>query len=80
MLNELTTERITSALRFLTREARISQEKLATKVGMSTSAVTRRLSGETPITIDDLERMAAALGYSVRVTFTEAAECPTSTK
>ncbi len=69
MLNELPTERITPALRFLAVEARLSQEKLAAKVGMSTSAVARRLSGETPMDLDDLSRFAAALGQDIRISF-----------
>lgn len=69
MLNELTTERITPALRFLAVEAHLSQEKLAAKVGMSTSAVARRLSGETPMGLEDLARFAAALGQEVRISF-----------
>lgn len=69
MLNELPTERVTPALRFLAVEARVSQEKLAGKVGISSSAMARRLSGETPIDLTDLERIAGALGYDVRVSF-----------
>ena len=71
MLNELPTQRVTPALRFLASEARISQEKLAAKVGMSSSAMTRRLSGETPIVLSELERIAGALGYDVRVSLVE---------
>ena len=68
MLNDLPMERITAALRFLTIEARFSQEKLALKVGMSQSSVGRRLHGDTAITLDDLDAIADALGYEVTVT------------
>lgn len=70
MLNDLPTERITAALRFLATEAKLSQEKLAVRVGMSQSAVGRRLHGDTSLTVDDLDALAKALGYEVTVTLT----------
>ena len=70
MLDELPTRRITAALRFLATEARISQEKLATRAGMSQSAVGRRLHGDTAITLEDLDTLAGALGYDVSITLT----------
>lgn len=73
MLDNLPTERVTPALRFLATEARLSQEKLAAKVGMSQSAMARRLSGETPIDLEEAARIAAALGYDIKVSFTESA-------
>lgn len=78
MLNNLPTDRVTPALRFLAAEARMSQERLAAKVGLSQSAVGRRLSGDTPINIDDVARFAAAMGYEVTVTFSPRIEAVAS--
>lgn len=71
MLSHLPTERVTTALRMLSVEAGLSQEKLGAKVGMSQSAIARRLSGDTPIDLVDLAEIATALGYSVRISFIE---------
>ena len=38
---------------------------LAEQLGVSTAYVSRRLSGEFPMTIEDLHRIAAALGVAV---------------
>lgn len=69
MLNDIPTERITAALRFLAAEARMSQEKIAERVNLSQSSVGRRLHGETSLTTEDLDSIADALGYEVTVTF-----------
>lgn len=74
MLDDLPIQRVTPALRFLATEAKLSQGKLATKLGMSQSAVARRLNGDTDLGLADLERFAAAMGYEVRVSLVEAAE------
>lgn len=71
MLNDLPTERVTPALRFLAAEAKLSQQSLGERVGLSQSAMARRLSGDTPTNLDDLSRIAGALGYDVRITFVE---------
>lgn len=55
----------------LSVEARLSQQKLADKVGMSQSAIARRLSGDTPIDLSELDEIATALGYSLRISFIE---------
>jgi len=69
MMNDLPTQRIAAALRFLATEAKLSQEKLAERAGMSQSAVNRKLSGTTSPTIEDLDKLAEALGYQIKVTF-----------
>lgn len=71
MLNELPTERVTAALRFSLQEAHMSQETLAKRVGLSFSALNRRLAGQTPITLKDLDRIADALNLDVRVSLIE---------
>lgn len=71
MLNDLPTERITAALRFLAAEARMSQDKIAAAVNLSQSSVGRRLHGDTALTIVDLDAIANALGYEVTVSFRE---------
>ncbi|WP_417556515.1 helix-turn-helix domain-containing protein [Microbacterium sp.] len=71
MFTDLPIQRVTSALRFSAHEAGLSQEKLAAKVGMSQSAVGRRLAGDTPLTLADLDALASACGIRVSVTFTE---------
>lgn len=74
MFTDLPIQRVTAALRFSAREAGLSQEKLASKIGMSQSAVGRRLSGDTPLTLHDLAIMAEACGVQVTVTFSDAIE------
>lgn len=69
MLNDLPIERVLPALRFCQVEAHLSQEKLASRAGYSTSAVSRRLAGETPLTLGDLETLSKALGMTVTVSF-----------
>ena len=73
MMENLPTGSIAAALRFMAFEKKLSQTKLADEAGMSQSAVNRRLSGETDLTLDDLDHLAKALGKQVRVTFVEAA-------
>ncbi|WP_227468384.1 helix-turn-helix domain-containing protein [Microbacterium sp. YJN-G] len=71
MFTDLPIQRVTSVLRFSAREAGMSQEKLAAKVGMSQSAVGRRLSGDTPLTLADLDAIATACGMRVSISFAE---------
>ena len=73
MMENIPTQRITSALKFLAVDAKLSQGSLAEKAGMSQSAVNRRFSGETSLSVEDLEHLAEALGYRVKVTFEEVA-------
>lgn len=73
MFTDLPTQRVTAALKFSAHEAGLTQGTLATKVGMSPSAIGRRLSGETPITLEDLNTLASACGLRVKVTLEEVA-------
>ena len=59
---------MTSALRFAAVDAKLSQSKLADKVGMAFSTLQRRLSGEVGMSLEDADRIATGLGY--RLTFT----------
>jgi transcriptional regulator with XRE-family HTH domain len=45
----------------------MKQSELANKVGWSGAAVNRRLNGKTPITISELEQLAAGLGLELRI-------------
>ena len=73
MMNNLDTGRIGAALRFLSIENKLSQTKLAEKAGMSQSALNRRFSGETSLTLEDVNHLAEVLGYTVTVSFEKAA-------
>lgn len=44
---------------------RVSQLELARRLGFSQSKVSRRLSGDFPITVDELESFARVLGITV---------------
>lgn len=73
MLNDLPTERVLPALKFCRVEANASIHDLAERTGYSTSAISRRLAGEVPLTLDELRRMAAAVGMDVTVTLAPSA-------
>lgn len=45
----------------------ISQFELATRIGWRQQYLSRRMSGRVPITINDLETIAAALGEDLRI-------------
>lgn len=55
-------EKIAEAVRVEMARARVSQRVLAERTGLSQSAISRRMTGETAFDLDDLEKMAAALG------------------
>jgi len=67
MMENLPTESITAAIKFLAFQNKLSQTKLAKSAGMSQSAVHRRLAGGTDLSLSDLEHLAAALGHEVRI-------------
>lgn len=69
MMENLPTQRITSAIKFLAIENKMSQTKLAKASGMSQSAINRRLTGQTSLTIEDLNQLAQALGQEIRISF-----------
>lgn len=59
--------RVTMAeeIRALLARKRISGVRLATAIGKSQSYVSRRLTGETPFDVDDLEGIARVLGVDI---------------
>jgi transcriptional regulator with XRE-family HTH domain len=69
MLENVPTERVAVALRFLKAEGKQTDQRIADSVGMSQSSVHRRLSEETPMTLDDLKVLASALGHNVVISF-----------
>jgi transcriptional regulator with XRE-family HTH domain len=69
MLEKVPTERVAQALRFLKAEGKQTDQRIADRIGMSQSSVHRRLSEETPMTLDDLTLLARALGHDVTVSF-----------
>lgn len=48
----------------------ISQFELATRIGWRQQKLSRRMSGRVPITINDLETIAEALGDNLRIELT----------
>ncbi|GAB3125756.1 helix-turn-helix domain-containing protein [Glaciibacter psychrotolerans] len=71
MTQSLPTHRVPDALRVALFSAKVSQQKAASVTGYSSSAISRRLAGDTPITLDDLNRIAAAAGLDVQIILTE---------
>ncbi len=61
------------ALRAEMARKRVSQAALAKQVGCSQQRISRRLSGKHPITVDDLEKFAEALGITVADVLADAA-------
>lgn len=61
------TERTTETLRDALRDAGISQRAASAKVGRSPVYAHRRLSGAVPLSLDDLEALAAVAGLEVHV-------------
>lgn len=49
------------------REAHISHRAAGVAVGHSIAYAARRLNGEVPMSLDDLEALAAVAGFEVRV-------------
>ena len=70
MSNPVSAERVIEDLRVEIFRKRISQEQLATKAGMSQSAISRRLNGTVSPTIDELAKLADAAELELQVTLT----------
>ena len=58
-------EAVAAEIRALLGRRRIRQSQLARGVGMSTTALSRRLAGVHPFDIDELQRIASYLGVPV---------------
>lgn len=67
------TERVTRNLRAEMSRAGINQTAVAAHLGLSQQAISRRMSGRTSFTVDELAHVAELLGVSVSVLFGEAA-------
>lgn len=55
---------VANAVRGAMAERRVTQQVLAEKAAISQSSLTRKLGGERAITVDELERIATALGLT----------------
>lgn len=59
------TARVTEEIRVAMARQRINQVELAARMRVAQPWISRRLSGKTPITLDDVEHIAAGLQMSV---------------
>ena len=59
------TELVAAEIRAALARQRITQSALAERLGVSHAWVSRRLSGEVPLTIPDVTQIAAELGVEV---------------
>ncbi|MFA4084263.1 helix-turn-helix domain-containing protein [Mycobacteroides salmoniphilum] len=62
--NETLSQTVARRIRGLLGEKRISQAKFAKMLETNTASMSRRLSGEYPIDLAEVEKYAAALGVS----------------
>jgi len=58
-------ERVNSNVRAEMARAKRTQAALAHQIGMGQQALSRRLTGQTPFTVDELARVGQALGVSL---------------
>ena len=49
------------------RDAGVSQRTAGAAIGHSDAYVNRRLTGDVPLSVEDLERLALVAGYDVRI-------------
>lgn len=59
------TKRVAAEVRAEMARQKVSQETLCTRIGMSQSTLSRRITGEYPFDTSELARIAAALGVPV---------------
>ena len=69
-MSEVTTtttlgERVTEEIRVALARRRLSATELAQRMGVSQSYLARRMTGAQPLSLDDLQRIATALGVNV---------------
>lgn len=60
-----TARRVAQNVRAEASRRSMTQERLATVLGMSQQAISDRLRGRTPLTLDELDVLAAAFGMTV---------------
>ena len=70
-MSESPTQRVASTLRGKLAERRISGAELARRLGWSQQATSRRLTGSTPITVDELTEIARVLDVPITTLFTD---------
>lgn len=58
-------ERVVEEIRVAMARQRINQVELAARMHVAQPWISRRLSGKTPITLDDIERLAEGLRLDV---------------
>ena len=66
-------ESVLVAVRVEMARRRMSQTRLAELTGLGQGYISRRMTGATPFDVDDLEKVAAALGVPPAVFFPAAA-------
>lgn len=72
-MEQSATQRVAANLRAEIARQRISQTTLAEHLGLSQGGVSRRLLGQVPIDVDELDQFAEVLGVSARDLLGEAA-------
>lgn len=65
MPTETLAERVTHSIREQMRSKGVSQTALASKLHLSQQAISRRLTGEVELTLDELGKIAGALDTTV---------------
>ncbi|MEO6115969.1 MAG: helix-turn-helix transcriptional regulator [Pseudolysinimonas sp.] len=65
MPSEIPTQSVLEEIRVALFRKGISQMALAEELGMSQSAVSRRLHGDVPATVDELQKFATAAGVTL---------------
>ena len=73
MAEQISAQRVVEDLRVEVFRRRVSQEQLAVATGMSQSAISRRLNGDVEPTINELMKIANAIGLTIALAVTEAA-------
>lgn len=67
-MNQITpdlTDRVITELRIAFARERIPQAEVARRLGKNYDWITRRMAGETPITLDDLEQITGVVGIDL---------------
>lgn len=58
--------RVADTLRAEMARSRVSQQELASRLGLTQQKISRRMSGRVAFSLDELEQIASALGLSVQ--------------
>lgn len=64
-MSETPTYHVAAEIRAVMARKRVTQTELAAKISVPTYTLARRLSGEIPITVNELTAIAEALGVSI---------------